>query len=400
MIKQSILFSTALLILLFILPGAIATTISTVDVFSEPGETLNLPIIIEDVNHVGTVDITIFYDQSIVQAIGAANSEFDFMHPVINNSAGYIRVGGMAYGDGLSGNVKLADLMLEAVGSTNDTSVLSITINELKIADPTETTIPSDIANSTFNIIDPPGIPTGLISTTGCHWIKWTWATGLNNDFVEVNLNGVWVENYTAQSYNSTVLPHVVQTISLRGYNCSLNKYSSFINQTVTLPNNPPIAIARSLHQYNNVGSVYGCDVILDASASCDPDGSITHFEWNFNDDTEGTGELVEHVYVSHFWNGTSYISFTVSLTVTDDLDPLINNTITLPVNVYIAGDANGDGRVNVLDATLVGILWDETCTNYWECNDEGDKADLNNDCEVNVLDAVIIGTCWDHTAN
>ncbi len=54
MIKQSKSIFTALLILLLILPGAIATTISTVNVFSEPGETLDLPIMIEDVNHVGT----------------------------------------------------------------------------------------------------------------------------------------------------------------------------------------------------------------------------------------------------------------------------------------------------------------------------------------------------------
>ncbi len=398
MIKQSNSIFIALLILLFLLPGAIATTISTVNVFSEPGETLNLPIIIEDVNHVGTVDITIFYNQTVVHATGASNSEFDFMHPVVNNSAGYVRIGGMAYGDGLSGNVKLADLMLEAVGSANETSMVSITINELKIADPTETTIPSDITNSTFNIINPPGIPTGLISSTGCHWIKWTWATGLNNDFVELSLNEDWVDNCTSQSYNSTVLPHAIQTISLRGYNYSLNKYSSFTNQTVTLPNNPPIAIAQSLHRYNNVGSVYECDVILDASASYDPDGSITHFGWNFGDDIEGTGELVEHVYELYNWNGTGYISFTASLTVTDDLDPLTNIIITLPINVYIAGDANGDGTVNILDLGLVGIKWSKTCTNYWEENEDGDKADLNNDCVVNILDAVIIGTCWGHT--
>jgi len=400
MIKQSKSIFFVVLLMLFILPTAVATTISTNKVFSEPGEILNMPVMIENVNHIGTVDITIFYDQTVVQITGAANSEFDFMHPVINNSAGYVRIGGMAYGEGISGNVKLADLILEAVGIANETSVLSITINELKVADPTETTIPSDIINNTFTILDPPGMPTGLLSSTGCHWVKWTWITGPNNDFIEVNLNGVWVINCTAQSYNSTVLPHAIQSISLRGYNSSLNKYSTILNQTVTLPNYPPIAVACSMHQYNNIGSEYKCDVIFDASASSDPDGSITHFGWNFGDDTTGTDELIKHVYESYNWNEAGYVPFIVTLTVTDDIDPLINDVIELPVNVYMAGDANGDGSANILDSTLVGIKWGETCTNFWEENEDGDRADLNNDCNVNILDAVIIGTCWGHTAN
>ena len=84
---------------------------------------------------------------------------------------------------------------------------------------------------------------------------------------------------------------------------------------------------------------------------------------------------------------------------MTDDLDPLTNNVITIPVNVYIAGDANGDGKVNILDATLVGLEWSETCTDGWDGNDDADRADLNNDCKVNILDAVIIGTCWGDVA-
>jgi len=62
---------------------------------------------------------------------------------------------------------------------------------------------------------------------------------------------------------------------------------------------------------------------------------------------------------------------------------------------VYTAGDANADGKVNILDATIVGLEWGET-TIYGE---RTDQADLNNDGNVNILDAVIIGTCWGHTA-
>lgn len=390
----------ALLLLLFIIPAAAATTIAIGGVFVEPGETSVAPITIEDVTNVGTVDITIFYDQTVVHVTGATNSEFDFVHPVINNSAGYVRIGGMAYGDGLSGDVKLADLMLETVGDVGETSLLCIAINELKVADATETTIPADVKNSTFAIIDPPEPPANLLSTTGCHWIDWTWTTYSSSDFVEVKINGVWVENCTEQHYNSTFPPHATRTISLRGYNLSLNRYSTYVNQTTTIPNHPPVAIARSIHRHNNVGLVYDCEVIFDASASYDPDGSIAHYQWSFGYETSGTGELAEHIYTSCNWNGTGYEPFIITLTVTDDLDPLINDTVTVPVNVYIAGDANGDGRVNILDATIVGLEWGDTCANSWEGNDNGDRADLNNDCKVNILDAVIIGTCWGHEAS
>jgi hypothetical protein len=390
----------ALLLLLFIVPAATAATITIGGVFVEPGETSATPIMVEDVTNVGTADITVFYDRTVVHVTGATNSEFDFMHPVINNSAGYVRIGGMAYGDGVRGDVKLADLMLETVGDVGEISLLCIAINELKVADATETTIPADVKNSTFAIIDPPEPPVNLLSTTGCHWIDWTWTTCSNSDFVEVKINGVWAENCTEQHYNSAFPPHATRTISVRGYNSSLNKYSAYINQTTTIPNHLPVAIARSMHHHNNAGSVYMCKAIFDASESYDPDGSIADYQWSFGDGTSGSGELAEHIYKSYTWNGTGYDPFIVSLTVTDDLDPLVNDIITVPVNVYIAGDANGDGRVNILDATIVGLEWGDTCTNGWEGNDDGDRADLNNDCKVNILDAVIIGTCWGNVAS
>ena len=66
---------------------------------------------------------------------------------------------------------------------------------------------------------------------------------------------------------------------------------------------------------------------------------------------------------------------------------------------MYIAGDANGDGKVNILDAVWVGKWWRVTCRDYaWE-DPQPDGADMNNDCKINILDAVIIGANWRHTA-
>jgi len=169
-------------------------------------------------------------------------------------------------------------------------------------------------------------------------------------------------------------------------------------DQVCVWANLPPVAIGESLHMYNNDGQKYICKVYFDGTASYDPDGALVNWRWSYGDGNYGTGETVDHVYQSWNWNTETgeYEPFNVSLTVTDDADPhQLDNTTYLEVIVYTAGDANADGKVNILDATIVGLEWGETTT----YGTRTDKADLNNDGKVNILDAVIIGTCWGHTA-
>jgi len=52
--------------------------------------------------------------------------------------------------------------------------------------------------------------------------------------------------------------------------------------------------------------------ITLDGSESNDSDGNITLYEWDFGDDTNGTGELVDHAYAAEG-------IYTVTLTVTND---------------------------------------------------------------------------------
>ena len=167
--------------------------------------------------------------------------------------------------------------------------------------------------------------------------------------------------------------------------------------------NTAPVAAAECLFKFNNVGTKYMSKTYFNGSESSDdPDGSITNYRWYFGDGNYGAGVTYEHIYGSWNWNGGasgSYDQFEVILTVEDDGTPMMDNSTTMFVNVYIAGDANGDGEVDIFDATIVGLEWDAECVSGSWATDRKDQADLNNDCVVDIFDAVIIGANWDHTA-
>jgi hypothetical protein len=132
-----------------------------------------------------------------------------------------------------------------------------------------------------------------------------------------------------------------------------------------------------------------GAAAQFDGSASYDPDGAIVSYSWEFGDGINGTGVAPKHAYSMYRWNGTAYQPFTVILTVTDN-EGLTNST-SQKVIIWIAGDANGDGKVNILDASLVGLKWNS--------NPADPCAGLNNDGKVNILDASIIGLNWGKSA-
>src|SRR5437870_3145241 len=58
--------------------------------------------------------------------------------------------------------------------------------------------------------------------------------------------------------------------------------------------------------------AIVGATVTFDASASVDPDGQITSYDWNFGDLTLGSGQVAPHSF-------TSAGTYNVSLTVTDN---------------------------------------------------------------------------------
>ena len=126
--------------------------------------------------------------------------------------------------------------------------------------------------------------------------------------------------------------------------------------------------------------------VQFNASSSY-PADTIVSYQWEFGDGINVTGVTPKHTYTAYRWIGTGYQPFVVNLTVTDN-EGLTDRT-SQQVSIWIAGDATGDGKVNILDASNVGLKWgsSDPC------------ADLNNDNKVNILDASIIGLNWGRIA-
>jgi hypothetical protein len=123
------------------------------DVGALPCENVTAPIMIRSAPNVGTLDIALSYNQSVVRVIAASDSDFDFMDAAIDNSSGVTRfIAFQMTSPGLSGDVKIANVTLMAVGSGGETSVLNISIIELKDAGPYEIPIPAVEHNGTFTV--------------------------------------------------------------------------------------------------------------------------------------------------------------------------------------------------------------------------------------------------------
>lgn len=130
-------------------------TISIGDADALVGENVTTSIIISNIINVGTADILLTYNQSVVHVTAVDGSDFDFMDATIDNSSGITRIGAIqAASPGLTGNIRLANVTLKAVGSGAESSMLNLTINELKEAGPEEISISATTHNGTFTITE------------------------------------------------------------------------------------------------------------------------------------------------------------------------------------------------------------------------------------------------------
>jgi len=90
---------------------------------------------------------------------------------------------------------------------------------------------------------------------------------------------------------------------------------------TITVKNAPPQAEAQAAPTSGQAP----LSVEFDASASKDPDGKITRYEWDFGDGTKGSGPKVRHEY-------TEPGHYTITLTVADEDGATATKALTVTV--------------------------------------------------------------------
>ena len=132
---------------------------------------------------------------------------------------------------------------------------------------------------------------------------------------------------------------------------------------------------AYEWHSNINPTAIAGSDQIVlsstqvdfDAGASFDPDGSIVSYAWDFGDSATATGAQASHTY-------SALGTYTVTLTVTDDLGAVGTDTATievsdnLPPSAEAGADQFVDAGVSVMfdgassvdpDGSIVNYEWD-----------------------------------------
>ncbi|MEA1945659.1 MAG: dockerin type I domain-containing protein [Euryarchaeota archaeon] len=123
------------------------------DAVAMTGENATTSIVITNIANLGTADITLTYNQSVVHVLAVDGSDFDFMGTEIDNVAGRTRIGAFQTSSGgLNGTVTVANITLGAVGSGGDSAALNLTINELKEAGFEEISIPASVHNGSFTV--------------------------------------------------------------------------------------------------------------------------------------------------------------------------------------------------------------------------------------------------------
>ncbi|MFN2545631.1 MAG: M28 family peptidase [Actinomycetota bacterium] len=97
------------------------------------------------------------------------------------------------------------------------------------------------------------------------------------------------------------------------------NTMKSAYYTALALDNHLPVPAATA--------TTNGLSIQLDATGSSDEDGTLSTFSWDFGDGTAGTGSAVQHTYAAA---GT----YTVTLSVADNLWPTVTQGLTLQVTV------------------------------------------------------------------
>jgi PKD repeat protein len=320
-------------------PEIVSATVHLGDARANPGENTVSPLRIYNASNLGSIDLELRYNHTVVRVTNATSGDFDVTVPNLEaNATGFVKiVAFQALDPGLNGTVVLAQLTLSPIGEAGETSPLNLTVKKMTDATPECRDIPCAVRNGTFTINNPPVADAGPDLTV------------LSNETVHFNASGSFDPDGVILAYfwdfgdggNATGCA-VTHNYATNGtYTVTLtvtDDTDATDNDTCTVTVNiPPTAEAGEDRVVLTNASVE-----FNGSGSYDPDGELVRYLWDFGDGSNATGCTATHSYTT---NGTC----TVSLTVTDDQGATDTDTCT--ITAFLNGDVNGNGEVEISDA-------------------------------------------------
>ena len=153
--------------LITVMVGTI-TSVSIADIIVEPGDTVVVPLMINDMTDYGTGTINITYDPSVVHVTDVTSSPDSTVYAFNNNNvAGFTKISALNT-DGASGDIVFANVEFTAVGSSGDSTLLNLDV--ISLYDRSYNTIPTIVDSGSFTIqssADPkPSLVTYTISNS------------------------------------------------------------------------------------------------------------------------------------------------------------------------------------------------------------------------------------------
>ena len=145
-------FSVVLFILLLTTAYAAATTVSIANTTAELGDTVTLPIMINDVTDYGSGTIRIWYDYQVMHVTNVAGSPNSTIAvKYTDNSIGYTSIAA-SNPTGASGDIVFANVEFTAVGTGS--SPLGLIVSSLY--DNAPLNVPRSISNGSITVPQPP----------------------------------------------------------------------------------------------------------------------------------------------------------------------------------------------------------------------------------------------------
>lgn len=155
-----------------------------------PGTSTSMSIVLENSTGIASVGIKLSYNATVVNVTGAIKGNFTsfFGFESTNAANGWITINTYISGQDLTGDLKVADVILEAVGTPGDSTPLNLEI--ISMADQYGTEVSGTTNNGSFTV-------TSLVFDTGIPANPYPSISGIHNGTITPNQTIIVHKLYT-----------------------------------------------------------------------------------------------------------------------------------------------------------------------------------------------------------